>query len=236
MSDRTDDPEGPDAARRAEAALAALLGIPVEALRDPAQSGPALADALGDAGRWLRDAVFGDAEAREAADARWAKLRRRLADAGLDVEETPDDLAARLRRAVPTREAIERLRQGAQRSEAAAVELSTLGMRAGEWLKSGADRLRAWADRLAEAERTPRPRPDLRVVPGGGECSRGAPSDEAGGAENEAPSEAAGEAVDDPKAQAADTAEGAVSDAPDEQAAEHDERPPRDPEPDQGPI
>lgn len=160
--DRRDDDT---AIHKAEAALAALLGITVDELRDPARSGPAVADALTDAGAWLRDAIVGDPEARRSADARWSALRERLAEAGLELDDAPDDLARRLRNAAPTREAVDALRRGARRSEQAAVELTTWGMRAGEWLKAGADRLRDWADQMAEAERARRP--DLRVVPGG---------------------------------------------------------------------
>lgn len=186
MSD--DDRRDETAINKAEAALAALLGISVDELRDPARSGPAMADALTDAGAWLKDAILGDKEARRSADARWEALRTRLADAGLDIDDAPDDLAARLRAAAPTREAVDALRRGARRSEQAAIDLTTWGMRAGEWLKAGADRLRDWADQMAEAERARRP--DLRVVPGGAGAPDVAP-------EQDAPAETMD---DDPKA------------------------------------
>lgn len=166
MADERGGPGGASI-RQAEAALAAILGISVDELRDPARSGPALADAVGDASRWLRDAVLGDADERRSAEDRWSKLKDRLATSGVDLDDAPDDLVQRLRSAVPTREAIDALRQSAARSDEAAVELNILGMRAAEWLKVGAERLRDWADRLAEADRTARPRPDLRVVVGG---------------------------------------------------------------------
>lgn len=179
MSDERDGPEGPDgpeAIFRAEATLAALLGVPVDALRDPSRSGPALADALTDAGRWLRDALLGDADDRQEAAVRWSRLRERLDEAGLDTDDLPDDLGARIRQNVPADETIEALRQSAARSEEAAVQLSILGMRAGEWLKTGAEQLRSWADRMSDAQR-PR-RPDLRVVPGGREAQADEGEDE----------------------------------------------------------
>lgn len=188
----SDDERTGEAPGRAEAAMAALLGITVEELRDPARSGPALGAALGSAGRWLQDAFLGDDDARTSADARWAALRERLSEAGVEVQETPEDLASRIHQSAPARDAAEALRRSAERSEQAAAELTDLGVRAGDWLKSSADRLRAWADQMAEE--TPRKRPDLRVVPGGageaeeaGEVEDATPDPKASAAEEKTP-------------------------------------------------